>query len=64
MSIRQVSKSTAKIETCLNWGPVVHGPEIMFLNREDHEAFENLVAHEELFASARDVTVVMEDSHA
>ena len=36
----------------------------MLLDRQDHQLLEDLVAHHELLASARDVSVVVQNSHA
>ena len=64
MTIGQVRKRTAKIETVLNWRSVIHGSEVVFLDGKDHQLLENLISHHKLFACARDISVIVEDSHA
>ena len=64
MAVGQVSKRAAKVETVLNWRSVVHGSEVVLLDRQDHQLLKDLVTHHKLFARARDISVVVQDSHA
>ena len=64
VTIGQIRKRTAQIETVLNGRSVIHGSEVVFLDSKDHQLFENLISHHKLFACARDISVVVQDSHA
>jgi hypothetical protein len=63
VTIGQIRKRTAQIETVLNGRAVVHGSEVVLLDGQDHQLLENLVTHHELLGSTRNISVVVENSH-
>jgi hypothetical protein len=52
------------VESVFNRGSVIEGSEEVLLNGQDHELFEEFVAHKELLRGSGDVSVVVEDSQA
>ena len=55
---------TYEEESVLDRSLVVHGAEVVLAERQDHKLLEEAVAHHELFRGARDVAVVVEETHA
>ena len=46
----------------LDWRPVVHGLEVMFLDSHDHDLFHKAVTHHELLGGSRNVAIVVQDT--
>ena len=64
VTISEIGERAAQVETVFNGRSVVHGSEVVLLDGQDHQLLKDLVSHHELFASARDVSVVVQNSHA
>ena len=64
VAVGEVGQRASQVEAVFNRGAVVHGSEVVLFDRQDHKLLEDLVAHQELFGRTRDVTVVVQDSHA
>ena len=47
----------------LDWSLVVHWSEEMLANGHDHNFFEEAISHHKLLCGARDVSVVVKNSH-
>jgi hypothetical protein len=64
VTVGQVGKGAAQVETVFDRGSVVHRSEVVLLDCQDHQLLKDLVSHHKLFASARNVSVVVQNSHA
>ena len=52
-----------QVEGVLNWGGVVHRSEEMIFESQNNNLLKELVAHQELLARSRNVSISMLDSH-
>ena len=64
MTVSQIGQRAAKVKTVLNRRTVVHGSEEVLLDGEDHQLLKDLITHQELLCSTRNVSVVVQNSHA
>ena len=55
--------ATYEVEGIFDWRSVVHWSEEMVLEGQDNDLFKKFVAHQELFARSRDVSVSVLKSH-
>ena len=54
---------TYQEECLLDWGLVVHWSEEVFPNCQNHDFFEETISHHKLLGGARDISVVVQNSH-